>query len=72
MTPNVFEVGKDKTMKALLDMAPGKCIEAMEMPEVKELYNEKFDLIFFKLSFCDCFLAMAHHFQVSDLSKCFF
>ena len=67
MTPNAFDVGPDEAMQALWDVTPGKCIEAMQMPEIKELYNEKFDLIFIKASFCECFFAMAHHFQVFSM-----
>ena len=67
MTPNAFDVGPDAAIQAIWDIKPRKCIEAIQMPEIKELYNEKFDLMFIKGAFCECFFAMVHHFQVFSM-----
>jgi len=60
---NVFEMKEKKTSLnpfMLVDEFGAVCRQSYDLPQVKELINQKFDLIFFQPLFNDCVLGLIH------------
>ncbi|XP_076050354.1 UDP-glucosyltransferase 2-like [Oratosquilla oratoria] len=61
--PNVFKAGGMSPFK-LIAQTPVKCADALEEPQVQQLFNEKFDLVMLTTFFSECFLVFASQLKV--------
>ena len=70
LMPNPFTDGDLSPILNVMQKGPEMCFRALASPIIADVLNEKYDLAFVSLFFCECFVPHIASKQVNKLSYC--